>query len=120
MLEGMRSKLEEGIKQHLAGLRGLVVKPVYNSMMPLHLEMVLPSNVFELVFLKEGLVSLSRNPPSSVDVRIQTDAETLRTVFEHPSAELFAELEAQSKMSITSLTKKGSDAEGYIRKYFAR
>jgi len=119
MLEEMRSKLEEGIKKQLSGLRGLVVRPIYNSMMPLHVEIALPSNLFELEFMNDGPVNLSRDPPSNVDLRIQTDAETLRAVFKHPSAELFAELEAQRRISITSLTKKGSDAEGYIRKYLA-
>ena len=119
ILEAIRSKLEEGIKQQLSGLRGLVVKPVYNSMMPLRVELALPSNVSELVFLKDGQVNLSREPLSNVDVRIQTDAETLRTAFNNPSAELFEKLEAQGKISITSLTKKGSEAEGYIRKHLA-
>ena len=95
------------------------MRPIYNSMMPLHVEIALPSNVSELEFLNDGLVNLSRDPPSNVDLRICTDAETLRTAFKNPNAKLFAELEAQRRISITSLTKKGSDAEGYIRKYLA-
>ena len=117
VLEQMRSRLEEGIKQRLSGLQGVVVKPVYNSMMPLHVEMFLAPETHAFVFLKDGLVELSHGASSNVDVRIESDAQTFMRLFKNPSAELFKELEDQGKIRITSLTKKGKDAEGYVRKY---
>ena len=119
LLEEIRALLEERIEKQLSGMRGLVVRPIYNSMMPLHLEMSLAPNVFEFAFLKDGIVQLRRGPASNVDVRIESDAETLRSIFINPSAELFEELEGRRRIRITSLTKKGHDAEGYIRKNLA-
>jgi len=117
VLEEMRTRLEERIKRQLSGLQGFVVRPVYNSMMPLHVEMSLAPETFEFVFLKEGTVELSRGHASNPDVRIESDAQTFMSLFQNPSAERFKELESQGKMIITCLTKKGKDAEGYIRRY---
>jgi len=39
------------------------------------------------------------------------------SLFQNHSAERFTELERQRKIRIPSLTKKGKEAEGYIRRY---
>jgi hypothetical protein len=119
VLEEIRARLEERIKRQLSGLQGFVVRPVYNSMMPLHVEVSLAPEVFELVFLKDGIVELGHGYGALADVRIESDGQTFMSLFRNPSAELFNELERQRKIRITSLTKKGKDAEGYIRRYFA-
>ena len=119
VLEEIRARLEERIKRQLSGLQGFVVRPVYNSMMPLHIEMSLASEVFEFVFLKDGIVELRHGSGAPADVRIESDGQTFQSLFRNPSPELFNELEGQRKIRITSLTKKGKDAEGYIRRYFA-
>ena len=119
VLEEIRIRLEDSIKRQLSGLQGFVVRPVYNSMMPLHVEMSLVPEVFEFVFLKDGMLELSHGYGSNADVRIESDAQTFMSLFQSPSAELFNELERQRKIRITSLTKKGKDAEGYIRRYLA-
>jgi hypothetical protein len=87
--------------------------------MPLHVEVSALPEEFEYVFLKDGTVVLSRGHVSHPDVRIESDAKTLMSLFQDPSAELFNELESQSKIRITSLTQKGEDAEAYIRRYLA-
>jgi hypothetical protein len=119
VLEEMRMRLEEKIKQQLSGLQGFVVRPVFNSMMPLRVEMLLAPDVFEFEFLKDGIVELSHGRGSNVDVRIESDAQTFMNLFKNPSAELFKELERQRKIRVTPLTKKGNNAETYIRKYLA-
>ncbi|HXY83353.1 MAG TPA: hypothetical protein VEH56_06485 [Candidatus Saccharimonadales bacterium] len=116
-LEKIRTGLEERVRRQLSGLQGLVVKPVYNSMMPLHVEVSLAPEVFELVFLKDGIVELRHGSGSNVDVRIESDAQTFMSLFRNPSAEMFNELERQRRVRITSFTRKGKDAEGYIRRY---
>ena len=118
VLEETRAGLEERIKRQLSGLQGFVVRQVYNSMMPLHVEMSLTPEEFEFVFLKDGIVEL-RHDGAPADVRIESDGQTFRSLFRNPSHELFNELERQRKIRITSLTKKGKDAEGYIRRYLA-
>ena len=117
-LEETRVRLEERIKRQLSGLQGFVVRPVYNSMMPLHVEVSLAPEVFELVFLKDGKVELGHGY-APADVRIESDSQTFMSLFQNSSAELFNELEKRRKIRITSLTKKGKDAEGYIRRYLA-
>ncbi len=117
VLEEIRMRLEERIKRQLSGLQGFVVRPVYNSMMPLHVEMSLAPEVFQFVFLKDGIVELSHGRGSNADVRIESDNQTFISLFQNPSAERFKELEGQGRIRITSLTKKGKDAEGYIRRY---
>ena len=88
-------------------------------MMPLRVEVLLAPEIFELVFLKDGVVELRRSSGSNVDVRIESDAQTFMSLFKDPSTELFNEMERKSKIRITSLTRKGKDAEGYIRRYLA-
>lgn len=117
VFEEIRTRLEERITHQLSGLQGFVVRPMYNSVMPLHVEMSLAPKTFEFVFLKDGAVELTHG--SKADVRIESDPQTFMSLFQNPSAELFKELERQNKIKITSLTKKGNDAEGYIRRYLA-
>jgi hypothetical protein len=117
VLEKIRTRLEEMITCQLSGLKGFVAKPIYNSVMPLHVEMSLSPETFEFVFLKDGLVELTHG--LNADVRINSDPQTLMYLFQNPSAELFRELERQNKIKVTSLTKKGIDAEGYVRRYLA-
>jgi hypothetical protein len=116
-LEEIHARLEERIGRQLSGLQGFVVKPVYNSLMPLHVELALSHEVFTFVFLKDGIVEMSHGSGSVVDVRIESDAQTFMSLFRNPRAELFNELERQSKIRTISLTRKGKDAEGYIRRY---
>jgi hypothetical protein len=71
--------------------------------------------VFEFVFLEDGIVKLRHGYGAPADVRI----ETFMSLFRNSNAEPFNELERQRKIRITSLTKKGKDAEGYIRRYLA-
>ena len=119
VLEEIRSRLEEKIKRQISGLGGFVMRPVYNSMMPLHVEGSLAPKVFELVFLEDGIVELKKGSSSNVDVRIESDPETIISLYQNPSTELLNQLERQGKIRISSLTKKGKDAEGYIRNYLA-
>lgn len=118
-LEKLRTELEDKIRRQLSGLQGLIVKPVYNSMMPLEVEIALASQAYVFVFYKDGIVRLKTGFSSAPDVRIQSDPETFISLFQAPSPELFNELERQGKIRVTSLTKKGNDAEGYIRRYLA-
>ena len=113
-------RLEERIKQQLSGLQGLVVRPVYNSMMPLHVEVSLAPEAFELLFLKDGIVELKHGSGSIVDVRIESDAQTFASLFQNPNSELFNDLERRDKIRITPLTKKGKDVEAYIRRTLTR
>jgi len=117
VLEEIRTRLEERIKHQLFGLQGFVVRPIYSSVMPLHVEMSLGPEAFEFVFLKDGAVELGHG--SNADARIESDPQTFMSLFQNPSAEMFKELERQNKIRITSITKKGKDAEGYIRRYLA-
>jgi hypothetical protein len=111
--------MEESIKPRLSGLQGLIVGPLYNSMMPLHVEVSLAPELCNFVFLNDGIVELRRGSGSIVDLRIESDAQTFISLFQNPSKKLFNELEMQRKIRVISLTKKGRDAEGYIRRYLA-
>ena len=117
VLEEIRMKLEEKIRRQLSGLQGFVVRPIYNSIMPLHVEMSLQSEVSEFIFLEGGAVKLNHDRSPNPDVRIESDPETFMSLFQNPSTGLFKELESRNKIRIESITKKGRDAEGYIRRY---
>ena len=117
VLEEIRVKLEERIRKQLSGLQGFVLKPLYNSTMPLCVQLSLAPEIFEFLFHEDGIVKLSRGSGSNPDVRIESDLQTFMSLFQNPSAKLFNELERGSRIRITSITKKGSDAEGYIRRY---
>ena len=119
ILEEIRSRLEEKIKRRLSGLQGFVLGPIYNSIIPLHVEISLQSEVSEFVFLEGGAIGLTRSRSSNPDVRIESDPQTFMSLFQNPSTELFKDLESRNKIRITSLTKKGQNAEGYIRRYLA-
>ena len=119
VLGEIRLRLEERIKRQLSGLQGFVVKPVYNSIMPLHVEVSLASQSYDFVFLKDGIVELRPSSGSTPDVRIESDAQTFASLFRNPSKKMFNELESQQKIRVVSLTQKGKEAEGYIRRYLA-
>jgi len=119
VLEEIRARLEEKIKRQLSGLQGFVLGPIYNSMMPLHVEISLQPEVSEFVFLERGAVELTRGHSSNPDVCIESDPQTLMSLFQNPSTELFKDLERENKIRITSVTRKGQNAEGYIRRYLA-
>ena len=119
VLAQVRTRLQEKIKQQLSGLQGFVVRPIYNSLMPLHVEMFTDPEAFGLVFLKDGNVELKHGQSSNPDVRIESDVQTLRVLFQNPGAELFKDLEKQNRIRITALTRKGRDAETYIRRYLS-
>jgi len=78
VLVQVRMQLEEKIKRQLSGLQGFVAKPIYNSLMPLHLEMLTEPEAFELVFLNDGDIELKHGQSANPDVRIESDAQTLR------------------------------------------
>ena len=119
VLEEIRSRLEEKIKRQLSGLQGFVLGPIYNSIMPLHVEVSLQPEVSEFVFLEGGAIELTRGRSSNPDVRIESDPQTFMSLFQNPSTQLFKDIERRNKIRIISLTKKGQNAEGYIRRYLA-
>jgi len=117
VLEEIRTRLEEKIKRQLSGLQGFVLGPIYNSIMPLHVEISLQPEVSEFVFLERGAIELTRGRSANPDVRIESDPHTFMSLFQNPSTELFKDLESRNKIRINSLTNKGKNAEGYIRRY---
>jgi hypothetical protein len=119
VLSQVRIQLETKVKRQLSGLQGFVVKPIYNSLMPLHVEILTDPEAFALVFLNDGDIELKHGQSSNPDVRIESDAQTLGNLFQTPGAELFNDLEKQNRIRITALTKKGRDAEAYIRRYLS-
>jgi hypothetical protein len=119
VLEEIRTRLEEKIKRRLSGLQGFVLRPIYNSIMPLHVEICLEPKVSGFVFLEGGAIELTHDHSSNPDVRIESDPQTFMSLYQNPSTELFKDLEGRKKIRITFLTKKGKDAEGYIRRYLA-
>jgi hypothetical protein len=119
VLSQVRIQLEAKVKRQLSGLQGFVVKPIYNSLMPLHVEILTDPEAFVLVFLNDGDIELKHGQSSNPDVRIESDAQTLGNLFQTPGAELFNDLEKQNRIRITAITKKGRDAEAYIRRYLS-
>ena len=117
ILAQVRTQLEEKIKRQLFGLQGIVVKPLYNSLMPMHVEILTDPEAFELVLLSDGFIELKPGQSSAPDLRIESDAEMLRNLFENPDVDRFKDLEKQSRITITALTRKGIEAEAYIRRY---
>jgi len=120
ILAQVRTQLEEKIKRQLFGLQGIVVKPLYNSLMPMHVEILTDPEAFELVLLSDGFIELKPGQSSAPDLRIESDAEMLRNLFENPDVDRFKDLEKQSRITITALTRKGIEAEAYIRRYLNR
>ena len=120
VLEKIRVRLEERIKRQLSGLQGFVVEPLYDSILPFHVEVSVAPESYDFAFLQNGIVELRRPYSGSTpDVRIESDAQTFAYLFQNPSTEMFNQLESQQKIRVVSLTKKGKDAEGYIRRYLA-
>ena len=119
VLEEIRTRLEEKIKRQLSGMQGFVLAPIYNSIMPLHVEISLQPEVSEFVFLEGGAIELTRGRSANPDVRIESDTQTFMSLFQNPSTELFKDLESRNKIRINSLTNKGKNAEGYIRRYLS-
>jgi len=118
ILEEIRARLENKIQQNLSGFQGLIIKPAYNSMMPLHVQVSLLPQLYTLTFLRNGRVHLERHcMRQSADLCIECDANTFAFLCQNPDINLFNELERCQKIKIVSVTKKGKNAEKYIRRY---
>ena len=115
VLEPLRAQAETRIKQELFGPLNLGKKFLYDSIMPLHVNITADSQECCLEFLQGGNIELHHASLPSPDVTVKGDFETLRNVLVERSSSAFEEAERNGKISVAGRTWKGQQAMEKVR-----
>lgn len=115
LLEPLRTLAETRIKQELSGPLNLGKRFLYDSIMPLHVNITADSQECCLEFLQGGNILLHPSSLSGPDVTVKGDFETLRNALIQRSSSVFEEAERNGKISVAGHTWKGQQAMEKVR-----
>lgn len=118
ILTPIKSEAERKIKQQLSGIKGIVATPLYNSYMPLNVNVSADDQGCTLGFKTGGAVILKRGTNSKPDVTVQSNCQTLQELFTYRSRMAFEQAERNGDITITAHTQKGQTALSQIRNMF--
>lgn len=115
LLEPLRTEAERKIKEQLSGPKGLGMKFIYDTMMPINLNITGGDQECYLEFLAGGNVQLHSGLAGSPDVSVKGDLESLRNVILQRSSRLFEEAERSVRIVATAHSWKGQQAMQKVR-----
>ena len=115
VLEPLRAQAETRIKQELSSPFNLGKKFLYDTIMPLHVNITADSQECCLEFLQGGNIELHHSSLPGPDVTVKGDFETLRNALIQRSSSVFEEAERNGKLSVASHTWKGQQAVEKVR-----
>ena len=112
--EEIRIEAENAIKSELSR-RSFLERAGFRIFMPLTVNVVTDQGAVSLKIFKNGTIRLSRYLPSRPDNSIQTNFETLRSLYHSRDRNHFIQAEREGKIKITSRSYKGKQAERRLR-----
>jgi len=115
ILEPLRAQAESRIKQELSGSFNLGKRFLYDSIMPLHVNITADSQQCCLEFLPGGSVQLKRVSAPNPDVSVKGEFEILRNVVVQRSSRMFEDAERDGRISVAGHTWKGQQAMQKVR-----
>lgn len=115
ILAPLRDQAESKIKQEISGPTNFGKRFLYDSVMPLYLNVVGDSQECNLEFLAGGSVELHTGLASSPDVTVKGDLASLRDVILQRSSRLFEEAERSKRIVVTCHSWKGQQAMQKVR-----
>lgn len=114
LVEEIRTEAENAIKSELPR-RSFLERAGFRVFMPLTVNIVTDQGAVSLKILKNGAIQLSRYLPSHPDTSIQTNFETLKSLYHSRDGNQFIQAEREGRIKITSHSYKGKQAERKIR-----
>ena len=119
LLARIRIEAESRIRSELSGLGGIIKAPIYNSFMPLFVNVRSEKESYHFTFQKGGAVSLYRGTHNNPDVTMSGDHTELKYLLQTRDKNKFQIDERTGKIKIIVHTSKGGQAIGKIREMFA-
>jgi hypothetical protein len=115
ILAPLRDQSESKIKQEISGPTNFGKRFLYDSVMPLYLNVGGASQECNLEFLAGGNVQLHTGFASNPDVTVEGDLVSLRDVIVQRSSRLFEEAERNKRIVVTCHSWKGQQAMQRVR-----
>jgi hypothetical protein len=115
ILTPLRDQAENAIKQEISGPTNFGKRFIYDTVMPLYLNITGDSQECNLGFLAGGNVQLHKGLASSPDVTVKGDLESLTDVILQRSSRLFEEAERSKRVVVTCHSWKGQQAMQKVR-----
>jgi hypothetical protein len=115
ILTPLRDQAENTIKQEISGPTNFGKRFIYDTVMPLYLNITGDSQECNLEFLAGGNVQLHTGLAWSPDVTVKGDLASLRDVILQRSSRLFEEAERSKRIAVTCHSWKGQQAMQKVR-----
>lgn len=115
LLSSLRPQIENGIRKELSGPLNVGKRFIYDSITPIHLNIVGDSQECNLEFLAGGEVQLHTGMDSDPDVTVKGDLPSLRKAILQKNSSVFEEAERTGKIVVTCHTWKGQQAMQKVR-----
>jgi hypothetical protein len=115
ILESLRAEAERKIKEEISGPQNMGRRFLYDTVMPIHLNITGGSQEYNLEFLAGGNVQLHTGLATNPDVSVQGDQVSLTDVILQRSSHLFDEAERSGRINAKSHSWKGQQALKRVR-----
>ncbi|GAI28198.1 unnamed protein product [marine sediment metagenome] len=119
LLEKIRIEAERQIRRELSGLGGLIKAPIYNTFMPLIVNVQSERESYHFIFQRGRAVSLYDGSHKNPDVTISGNHTELIYLLQRKDRNRFIMDEKTGKIEIISHTSKGTKAIAKIREMFS-
>lgn len=119
LLEKTRVEAEKRIRRELSGFSGLIKAPIYNTFLPLIVNVQSERESYHFIFKRGGTVSLYNGSHNNPDVTISGEHIELIYLLQGKDKNRFTLDERTGKIKIISHTSKGPQAIAKIREMFS-
>lgn len=115
LLSQLRAEVESRIKEEISGPMNVGKRFLYDSVMPIHLNITADSQECNLEFLASGNLQLHTGLSANPDVTVKGDLASLRYAILQRSSRVFEEAERNGKIVVTGHSWKGQQAMQKVR-----
>jgi hypothetical protein len=115
LLLQLRAEIESRIREEISGPLNAGKRFLYDTVMPIHLNIIGDSQECNLEFLSGGNVQLHTGLASNPDVTVKGDLTSLRDAILQRSASVFEDAEQSGRIVVASHTWKGEQAMRKVR-----
>ena len=109
LLEESVEKAQRDIRKKLSGLLGFAKRTVYNSYMPLSINLISEEDGYVITFENDGYISLNKGLYAEVDIEIKAASKVIVELLETKDKSLFQKYQAGGKLQITTYTSSGKN-----------
>jgi hypothetical protein len=115
VLSPLRAQVESKIREELSGPLNAGKRFIYDSIMPLYLNVTGDSQEYNLEFLPGGIVKLNSGLAANPDATVNGELASLRDAIIKKSSSAFEEAEKNGKIIVKAQTWKGQEAMRRVR-----